>query len=437
MLIRDIRLENEIEKRRSGRRKRTALMIAVIAVLAGCQSFPDFGPGFGREPGSTSTSGNEAGVEKARSVYGVTEENDEIVTLDRPLVRRLQGQLTELGFPSGPIDGIVGPRTAGAIKGYQSAHNLPATGEISSRFLKHLDVTSASREANARPTIELGSGDFPTYQPGTTFVYSNGEVDLVSGAEGGDMKWIRSDGTSYTAHRNFLLPWSNWASDKQRGTATISEEADALWPLHEGAEVAFSANVTVQRRDDPNSTERRVDRWRCRNDGRQDLTVRAGKFETLVFVCGRGANPASPEVVWTWYYATNVRHYVRVVESDPKRETTRTVDLVAVRPGAPNWPPIVRAALGRAVVHALETPEKESKMLWTSSGVNTRVTIEAKSRFIAPNGSQCRRFKQTWSENGRHRNFHASACKTEAGRWQIPGLESSTEEALVTSGEIS
>ena len=251
------------------------------------------------------------------------------------------------------------------------------------------------------------------------------------------MNWIRSDGTTYTAHRNFLLPWSNWASNKQRGTAKISEAADALWPLRKGTEVAFLANTTVQRRDNPDSTERRVDRWYCRNDGRRDITVGAGTFETLVFVCRRGSQPGFPEVVRTWYYAKDVRHYVRFVESDLERQTTREVDLVAVRPGAPDWPPIVRDALARAVVHALETPETESQMLWTSSGVNTRVTIEAKSRFVARSGRPCRQFKQIWSENGRHRHYPALACKTTAGTWQIPGLKSNKMDLLVISGEMS
>ena len=193
----------------------------------------------------------------------------------------------------------------------------------------------------------------------------------------------------------------------------------------------------MQRGDKSDSTKRWVDQWRCRKDGRRNITVGAGTFETLVLACRRGTNAASPETVRTWYYAKIIRHYVRFVESYPERNTTTSVDLVAVRPGAPSWPPIVRAALARAVVHALEMKGNKSRMPWTSSGVNTRVIIEAKSRFVADDGKPCRRFMQIWSEDSRRRYYPAIACKTALGRWTIPGLESSSANSLATSGALS
>lgn len=418
-----------IETSRSKRRKRKALVITVFAILAACQTLPEFR----REPRETAITGNAYGVGEPEPVSSATAGSDAVVTLDRPAVRHLQTRLAELGFEPGPIDGIVGSRTTEAIERYQRTHQLPTTGRISPRFLKHLETTLASRGANSHAPITLAPEDFPAYQPGMTFIYSNGEVDRVADAEGTAVRWIRTDGTNYTTHRNFLLPWSNWASDTQRGTATISEAADALWPLRKGVEIAFSTNVTVQRRDDPNSIERHVDQWRCRNDGRREITVLAGTFQTLIFVCRLGADPTYPEVVRTWYYAQEIRHYVRFTESHPKGDTDRTVDLVSVRPGAPDWPPIVRAALARAVVHTLEMPENESQMLWTSSVVDTRVTIEGKSRFVALSGRPCRRFTQIWSENSRRRLYPSVACKTAAGRWQIPGLKSDKMEMLIIS----
>jgi hypothetical protein len=193
----------------------------------------------------------------------------------------------------------------------------------------------------------------------------------------------------------------------------------------------------MQKGDDPDSTERRIDRWRCRNDGNKDITVRAGTFKTLVLVCTREANADSPEIVRTWYYAKSVRHYVRFVERNPQSDTTSSVDLVAIRPGAPGWPPIMRAALARAVVHALEMEGPSSRMPWTSSGVTARVTIEAKSRFVGDDGRQCRRFVQIWSKDGQRRHYPAVACQTAPGKWIIPGLESKTANSLATSGALS
>jgi peptidoglycan hydrolase-like protein with peptidoglycan-binding domain len=409
---------------------KVAAVIAAVAVLAACQGFPDLGFELRR----TSTSPDTSATKAPANGPGPAEANVEAVILDQPAVRRLQARLDALGFAPGPTDGVLGRRTTEAIKRYQTAHRLPATGEVSPDFLKHLEATAANSEAVARSRAGLGPEDLPTYRPGTTFIYSNGDVERVAGAEASAVEWIRGDGAAYTAHRNFMMPWTYWASNGERGTTTVSGAGDALWPLREGTEVQFSVNVTVQRTDDAGSTEQRVERWRCRNDGQREITVPAGTFATLAFVCTREAKLSTPELVRTWYYAKTVRHFVRFVESDPERHTTRTVELVAVRPGAPSWPPIVRAALARAVLQALEAAESESRMPWSSSGVVTRVTIEAKSPFSGDDGKTCRHFVQTWSENGYRWHYPAIACKNpDSGKWEIPGLESDAASSLATS----
>jgi peptidoglycan hydrolase-like protein with peptidoglycan-binding domain len=405
-------------------------VIAALGVLAACQGFPDLGFELRR----TSTSPDTSATKAPATDPGQTDANREAVVLDQPTVRRLQSRLDALGFAPGPSDGVLGKRTTEAIKRYQTANRLPATGEVSADFLKHLEAKAANSEAVARSRTGLGPEDLPTYQPGTTFIYSNGDVERVAGAEASAVEWVRGDGAVYTAHRNFMMPWSYWASNGERGTATVSGAADTLWPLREGTEVQFSANVTVQRTDDPGSTEQRVERWRCRNDGQREITVPAGTFATLAFVCTREARLSTPELVRTWYYAKTVRHFVRFVESDPERQKTTTVELVAMRPDAPAWPPIVRAALARAVIQALEAAEGESRMPWSSSGVKTRVTIEAKPQFVADDGRTCRHFTQTWVENGHRWLYPAVACKmVETTQWEIPGLAGEAATSLAVS----
>jgi peptidoglycan hydrolase-like protein with peptidoglycan-binding domain len=43
-------------------------------------------------------------------------------------VMTLQADLNLLGYHSGPVDGIFGPKTEAAVKSFQSAHNLSVTG---------------------------------------------------------------------------------------------------------------------------------------------------------------------------------------------------------------------------------------------------------------------------------------------------------------------
>lgn len=367
---------------------------------------------------------------------GNINQNDEDFAVDSAVVKRVQAELTRLGFQPGAVDGIPGKQTASAIRRFQRTHRLQVNGEISPPLLMHLEQASPARtNIDPRPPVNLAGDELPAYQTGTTFIYSNGDVERVSRVEGVTVRWVRQDGTIYSAPRNFLLPWSFWSSDYERGKTAVSEAPNALWPLREGAAVTFSAKVVVQNKDDLDATVQGVDRWRCRNDGERETTVPAGTFETVVFVCSRQTNPGSRELVRTWYYAKNVRHYVRFVESDPERNLTRSVDLVAVRPGAPNWPPIVRAALARAIAHALETETNEAPMPWTSSAVNTHVTIEATRRFVGPDGVPCRRFVQIWSDAGQRRHYPALACRSGLDRWEIPGLEAGTGSSLQPAAE--
>lgn len=42
----------------------------------------------------------------------------------------VQARLKNLGYDCGPVDGIVGPKTGAALKGFQSKFNLPVTGKV-------------------------------------------------------------------------------------------------------------------------------------------------------------------------------------------------------------------------------------------------------------------------------------------------------------------
>lgn len=57
---------------------------------------------------------------------------------DRAMVAQVQESLRQLGYYNGVADGITGPQTASAIKTYQTANGLPATGAASRDLLAHL-----------------------------------------------------------------------------------------------------------------------------------------------------------------------------------------------------------------------------------------------------------------------------------------------------------
>ncbi len=54
------------------------------------------------------------------------------------LVRSIQSGLTELAYETGPVDGLVGPRTRGAIRQYQQDHGLLSDGRATKELALHI-----------------------------------------------------------------------------------------------------------------------------------------------------------------------------------------------------------------------------------------------------------------------------------------------------------
>jgi hypothetical protein len=54
------------------------------------------------------------------------------------LTLRVQEGLGSLGYPVGPVDGIVGPKTRGAITAYEKKNGLSVTGEPSEALDQHI-----------------------------------------------------------------------------------------------------------------------------------------------------------------------------------------------------------------------------------------------------------------------------------------------------------
>lgn len=74
-------------------------------------------------------------------------------------MRRVQSLLTELGYDPGPIDGLMGRRTASAIRRFQTAEGLSADGHIEAGLVFAL-------ERRAAPSAQIESG--PSFQAGAS-----------------------------------------------------------------------------------------------------------------------------------------------------------------------------------------------------------------------------------------------------------------------------
>jgi peptidoglycan hydrolase-like protein with peptidoglycan-binding domain len=145
MLLKLLKIENDTVVSGSRARKRTLAAIACVSVLSGCESLPEV-PSYDEMKAGISDTYDKTvtSIDKAWSGDDAAAAADDevVVKLDRPAVRRLQSRLNKLGYAVGPADGIMGAKTTGAIKEYQTAHNLPATGRTSLEFLEHLEASA-------------------------------------------------------------------------------------------------------------------------------------------------------------------------------------------------------------------------------------------------------------------------------------------------------
>ena len=57
------------------------------------------------------------------------------------IIIAVQKKLTQLGYYHGPVNGLIGPETQGAIRWFQSIDKLPVTGQIDDRTLKGLGIS--------------------------------------------------------------------------------------------------------------------------------------------------------------------------------------------------------------------------------------------------------------------------------------------------------
>ncbi len=75
------------------------------------------------------------GKNKAKNATGMETGSD---------VRAAQQALRDKGYDPGPIDGKMGPKTTTALRQYQKAENLTATGKLDAPTADKLGVTSAA-----------------------------------------------------------------------------------------------------------------------------------------------------------------------------------------------------------------------------------------------------------------------------------------------------
>jgi hypothetical protein len=173
----------------------------------------------------------------------------------------------------------------------------------------------------------------PNYEPGDAYVFSDGRVERVVGAEGDRMIWAGLSGPSYRRSRNFIVPVLEWRSGRGTGTREVRGNPDALWPIGRPKSARF--RVITQTKANPQAAAKRsVSLWVCKTSKPKPFTVAAGTYSAIPVVCDR-YSPTTMRLVERreWDYAPELGHYIRRVSINYLRGTTRSVELVAALSG--------------------------------------------------------------------------------------------------------
>lgn len=110
-------------------------------------------------------------------------------------IRSVQQSLSEQGYDAGPVDGIMGPKTREALKEFQQAQGLDASGELNEQSLAEMGLEREAAEFAAgevREDSETGAqpgGSSPGESPDESGMGGSGgmggDAGGMGGAEGG------------------------------------------------------------------------------------------------------------------------------------------------------------------------------------------------------------------------------------------------------------
>lgn len=344
-------------------------------------------------------------------------------------VKLVQGMLAARGYDAGPVDGDIGRKTTVAIRKYQGQAGLVVDGKFSLNLLDHLGASSGG---SARAPDYVGQGGVvtgysrgdiePIYEIGDSFAYSDGGAETVVRVGGNRVRWRALSGESYTGYRNFLLPRIAWQTGSGKGESIIDLDIDEAWPAATRKQVSFEVSVFWTMAGPLSATTKTSETWRCQRKPGKRVTVATGIFETIPIDCERTGMRSNLWHKRIWYYAPAVRHFVRM--ESISAEETRQVDLVAIRPGAHDWPAAARAGLGEAVQATLENGAIGEEVAWGSTAIGAKFGIKPTSEFDRDDGVRCRTYVLIRSDADNSRVYPAVACRSgEAEPWLVPVLD--------------
>lgn len=371
-------------------------------------------------------------------------------------IGEVQELLNELGYDAGPVDGIAGPRTKAAIRIFKADRNLPVDEEVTPLLIATLQSAIDHSEAAAEDSSEglpsnpvaldetdraagtvvssttlprpiwqniYDVSDKPYYEVGDNFIYSTGRIETAVQVTQQSVNWVVNDGSRYSAEPNFLLPPTVWKDRQGEVDSTFESSSANSWPPANPDEIFLTASQT-RVEGNPDLQRSWLGEWRCGWEPFGKMAVPAGQFEVAKISCLStdriGAQPHSR----VWYYAPDIRHYIRYEEISIASAGPEVSELIAIRPGRSNWTRSARSGFKWAIQKLLNGGRIGDSIEWNVAESSIEFDISVTGELRAADNIHCRRYLVVRKKPGNPRIFPALACRDNiSGHWKIPGLE--------------
>lgn len=281
----------------------------------------------------------------------------------------------------------------------------------------------------------MAAAPLPRYQEGTTFVYSDGSWEQVTGIEGGQVSWVSQQGHPSAGVADFTYPRSQWQNANSKGTRRFVEDqsvfaggSPSLWPLTNGNSTSFMEYGETTDAKGTGQAKTYDNYYRCSVDGAEAVTVGAGTFDSWRITCIRYSDnsAAARKRPWeyrSWYYAPTINHWVLELRdftsgsSEDKRK-----ELVAVMPDLTGYTTSSGTLLDikRHFQDVLENSSSGKPVRYVATSENLQVTTTPVKTLRHSAGQVCRQYEQLIAANGRSDSYFGTACRETSGIWKVP-----------------
>ncbi len=337
----------------------------------------------------------------------------------RAQIAEIQRLLTRQGYDPGPVDGLLGRRTATAIDQYQRDKGLGRTGIATRDLLDHLRGQPKAAPAVLSVESAAAAGG---YEVGERYVFAGGITHDVVETGPGQAKWQTSEGERFTAPLPVALPVLEWEYGSWRGRNQSSRDRETSWPPARGIAVGFDVRGeewTIEGGDGAPRQKSEL-RWSCLNEGVGETEVPAGRFTVDIIACERWPVPAGDWHKRIWYYAPSLGHYIRRDDLDTAGLQIESLTLVSALPGGGK---AVQKGLRGVLRDTLSNRARNEPAVWSDPAGAGRFVIRVTRDFRGPDGKPCRAYTISRSGADRRRDFPGVSCYDKAKKqWRAPGL---------------